>query len=136
MSRPNWNSSENKASPLQNMKALRVAEGQAPNSALMAVGMSVLHVLRLYPNSIRGETARNICAVYGNNAIGETTERTWFSRFKESRFDISDTPRSGRPLEFDEDRLNTLIHNDPRQCTLELANVMNCDIPPSCDICI
>ncbi|KAJ4440506.1 hypothetical protein ANN_08647 [Periplaneta americana] len=56
-----------------------------------------------------------------DNAIGESTARKWFSRFKEGRFDISDTPRSGRPSEFDEDRLNTLIHNDP------LANVMNCD---------
>ena len=28
---------------------------------------------------------------------------------------------------FDEDRLNTLIHNDPHQWTRELANVMNCD---------
>ena len=27
------------------------------------------------------ETARNICAVYGDNAIGESTERKWFSRF-------------------------------------------------------
>ena len=41
--------------------------------------------------------------------------------------DISDTPRSGRPSEFDEDSLNTLIHNDPRQCSRELANLMNCD---------
>ena len=49
----------------------------------------------------------------------------WFSRFKEDRFDISDTPRSGRSLGFDEDRLNTLIHNDPGHCTGELANVMN-----------
>ena len=53
--------------------------------------------------------------------------RKCFSRFKEGRSDISDTPRSGRPSEFDEYRLNTLIHNDPRQCTRELANVMNCD---------
>ena len=51
----------------------------------------------------------------------------WFSRFKEDRYDISDTPRSGRPSGFDEDILNTLIHNDPRQCTRELTNVMNCD---------
>ena len=47
------------------------------------------------------EAGRNICAVYG------------FSRFKEDRFDICDTLRSGRPSEFYEDRLNTLIHNDP-----------------------
>ena len=53
--------------------------------------------------------------------------RTWFSRFKDERFDISDTPHSGRPSGFNEDRLNRLIHNDPSQSTRELPNVMNCD---------
>ena len=52
------------------------------------------------------EVATNICAVYGGNAMGESTARKWFSPFKEGRFDISDTPRSGRPSGFDEDRLN------------------------------
>ena len=61
------------------------------------------------------------------NAIGEITARKLFSRFKEDRLDISDTPRSGRFSGFEEDHLNTLIHNDPRQCTGELANVMNCE---------
>ena len=65
--------------------------------------------------------------MYGDNTIGESTARKWFFRFKEDRFNINDTPRSGRPSGFDEDRLNTLIHNDPCQCTRELANVMNCD---------
>ena len=73
------------------------------------------------------EAAGNICAVYGDNAIGEKTARKWFSHFEEDRSDISNTPRSGRPSEFDEDRLNTLIHNGPRQCTRELENVMNCE---------
>ena len=63
------------------------------------------------------EAARNICVVYGVNAIGESTVRKFFSRFKEDRFDISDTPSLGRRPVFDEDRVNTLIHNDPRQCT-------------------
>ena len=40
---------------------------------------------------------------------------------------ISDTPHSGRPSGFDEDHLNTLIHNDPRQCTRELTNMINCN---------
>ena len=53
--------------------------------------------------------------------------RKWFSYFKLDHFDISDTPHSGRPSGFDEDRLNTLNHNDSRQCTQELANVMKCD---------
>ena len=73
------------------------------------------------------EAARNICMVYGDNAIGESKAREWFSRFKEDRFDISDSPHSGRPSRFDENRLNTLIHNDPCQYTRELANAMNCD---------
>ena len=45
------------------------------------------------------EVARNICAVYGDNAIGKNTARKWFSRFKEDRFDISDTPRSRKTFE-------------------------------------
>ena len=45
--------------------------------------------------------------------------------FMEDRFDISDTPRSGRPSGF-HGRLNT-IHNGPGQCTRELINVLNWD---------
>ena len=50
--------------------------------------------------------------------------RKLFSRFKEDRFDISDTPRSGRLSEFDEDRLNTLIHKDP---TSVYSRIGKCD---------
>ena len=72
--------------------------------------------------------ARNICAACGYNAIRERdrTARKWFSRFKKDHSHIRDTPRSGELTGFDEDSLNTLIHNDPRQCTRELANVKNC----------
>ena len=73
------------------------------------------------------EAAKNICTVYEDNAIGESTARKRFSRFKEGRFDISDTPRPVKPSGFDEDCLNTLIRNDSRQCTRELVNEMNCD---------
>ena len=62
------------------------------------------------------ETARKICAVHGDNATRGSTEIIWFSRFKEGRFDISDTPRSGGPSGFNEDCLNSLFHNGPRQC--------------------
>ena len=72
----------------------------------------------------------------GDNATGESTARKRFSRFKEDRFDISYTLCSGRPSGFDEDRLNTLIHNDPRQCTLELTDAMNCDYSIICELLI
>ena len=35
------------------------------------------------------EAARNICAMYRDNAIRERTARKWFSSLKEDRFDIS-----------------------------------------------
>ena len=73
------------------------------------------------------EVAKIICTVYGDNTTGESTTRKWFSRFKEDSFDTIDTPSSGRPSGFDEDRLNALIHNDPCQCTRKLANALNCD---------
>ena len=54
--------------------------------------------------------------------------KKWFSRFKQDRFDISDTPCLGRSSGFHEDHLNTLIiHSDPRHSTRELENVINCD---------
>ena len=34
------------------------------------------------------EAARNIYAVYGDNAIGESTARKWFSRFKKDLLTI------------------------------------------------
>ena len=54
------------------------------------------------------EVAKNICSMYGDNAMGESIATKWFSPFKEDCFDISDTPRSGRPSWFDEDCLNTV----------------------------
>ena len=66
------------------------------------------------------EVARNICVMYGDNAIRKSTVRKWFSHFKEDCFDISEDIQED--LRVDEDRLNTLIHNDPCQCTRKLAN--------------
>ena len=78
-------------------------------------------------SSIEGREQRRqpetFAPMYGDNAIGESSARKCFSHFKDDHFDISDTPHSGRSLGFDEDHLNTLIHNDPRQCTRELVNV-------------
>ena len=69
------------------------------------------------------EAARNICAVYGNNAIGESMARKLLSCFKEDHFDM--WPSMFR---------NTFAvwwrafeHINVCQCTRELANVMNCD---------
>ena len=47
----------------------------------------IFFYLSLIEGEKAAEEARNICAVYANNAIGESTTRIWFSRFKEDRLD-------------------------------------------------
>jgi hypothetical protein len=44
------------------------------------------------------EAARNICAIYGEDSIAETTVQKWFSGFKQGNFDTGDNPRLGRYL--------------------------------------
>lgn len=73
------------------------------------------------------EAAKSICCVYGEGAITERTSQKWFSRFRNSNFDMSDAPRSGRRSNFDEDRLNQLLQENSRQTTRELANEMDVD---------
>ncbi|KOC64196.1 Histone-lysine N-methyltransferase SETMAR [Habropoda laboriosa] len=72
------------------------------------------------------KAARDICAVYGEGAIAERTARDWYAKFKNGNFDLKDAPRSGRPVEFDEERLNQLLHVNSRQTTRELAEKMEC----------
>ena len=65
--------------------------------------------------------------VYGEGVIGESTARKWFAKSKNGNFDIDNTPRSGRPSEFDEDHLKALLKGESRQTSHELAEKMNCD---------
>lgn len=68
------------------------------------------------------EATRNICYVYGEGAIVERTSQKWFSRFRNSNFDLSDSQRHGRSSDFDEDRLNQLLEVNSRQTTREMAD--------------
>ncbi|KRZ66125.1 Histone-lysine N-methyltransferase SETMAR [Trichinella papuae] len=70
------------------------------------------------------KAARDICSVYREGAISERTAQRWFSRLKKGKFDVTDSPRSGRLVQFNEDRLNELMHKDPHQSTRELAQQM------------
>jgi histone-lysine N-methyltransferase SETMAR len=73
------------------------------------------------------DAARNICAVYGENFTNKMTVNRWYARFREGNFELSDAPRSGRPVEFDEERLVALLQENNRQTTRELAEQMGCD---------
>ena len=67
------------------------------------------------------EASRDICMVYGEGVISEYTARKWFAKFKNGNFDIDDTPRSGRPSEFDEGHLKALLKEESRQTSCEWA---------------
>ncbi|KFD66429.1 hypothetical protein M514_21459 [Trichuris suis] len=64
--------------------------------------------------------AEKIHAVYEEEAISDRVAR------KEGNFDLSDSVRSGWPSDLDEEKLNALVHEDPRQSTRELAEKIGC----------
>lgn len=69
------------------------------------------------------EAARDICSVYGEGVLAVSTAQKRFAKFKNG--DVEDSPRSGRPAEFDEEHLKALLKEDGRQTSRELAEKMN-----------
>lgn len=69
----------------------------------------------------RGWTAaaatRNICAAYGERAADDSTCYRWFDKFRSGDTTLPDKAHSGRPVEFDDEVLKTLLHVNPRQTT-------------------
>jgi len=71
------------------------------------------------------QTAKKICIVFGNNAVAESLVRKWFTHFRNSNFDLENRERSGRPAVIDDDQILTLIENDPRHTTRDIAEVLH-----------
>ena len=70
-------------------------------------------------------------AVYGEEAPSQTTCSRWLNRFRsgdKSLDDLDDEPRSGRPTTFDEERLRTLVEEDPRLTVRKIAEILDCSI--------
>ena len=72
------------------------------------------------------EAVLDICMVYREGVIGESTARKWFAKFKNGNFDIDDMLHSGRPSEVDEDHLKELLKEKSHQTNCELAEKINC----------
>lgn len=68
-----------------------------------------------------------ICAAYGENAVGASTCREWFAKFRNGDTELHNKPRSGRPQEMDTDDLQALLDEDDAQSTIELAQQLNVD---------
>lgn len=70
------------------------------------------------------EAARDICEVYGEEAMSRRTAQNWFKQLKDFNFDLEDIHHTRYTIQFDEERLNESIHEDPRQTTREVAGIM------------
>ncbi|CAH8481660.1 unnamed protein product [Dicrocoelium dendriticum] len=78
--------------------------------------LSALHV-----GSQAEKAALDICAVYGVAAITERIARDCYDKFRNGTFALKVASRSGRPEEFDEERLKQHLYENWRQTTRELA---------------
>jgi len=64
---------------------------------------------------------------YGENAVGLTTIKEWFFKFKKGEFNLEDKPRVDRPKETSADDLQALLDEDDSQSTRELGRLLNVD---------
>ena len=65
------------------------------------------------------ETQKN-CVVNGQGAM---TDRKWLARFRAADFSLDNAPRSGRPVEVDSNKIQTLIENNQCYTMQEIANI-------------
>ena len=67
------------------------------------------------------KATESICFAYGTYALDVRVCQNWFAQFKAGDFDLNDKERSGRPIEANDEELEELLEEDPRQSTRELA---------------
>ncbi|KAL0274338.1 UNVERIFIED_CONTAM: hypothetical protein PYX00_006789 [Menopon gallinae] len=70
-------------------------------------------------------TAQKLCSVYGEGAITDRAVRNWFVKFRSGDTTLKDEPRAGRPSDFDDNIVKSVLEENPRQSTRELAERLN-----------
>lgn len=66
------------------------------------------------------KASRDICTVHADDFIADDMAQNWFSRFKQWKFKLKDSPRSSRPVQLDDNQLRALA-KEPRHTARELA---------------
>ena len=74
----------------------------------------------------RQSCSRDLCCVRRRFYARKNGSMVVFTLQKQ-KFKLKDAARSGRPVGFDEDRLNHLLRENPCQSTRELAEQLTCD---------
>ena len=93
--------------------------------------MHIRHCMLYELNSKKNatEATNSICTTYGENALDFRTCQNWFAEFKSGDFNLNDKERSGRPVEVNDDLLQELLEEDPRQLTRQLAKHLSVSQP-------
>lgn len=84
----------------------------------------ILYEFRLGTSA--AEIHRRLCAAFGPTVISKTTVYDWLQRFQDGNESLEDFPRSGRPVELDDDELRALVESNPRLTTREMAASLGC----------
>ena len=75
------------------------------------------------------EVQKKICAVFGEGAVTDGTCQKYFAKFRAGDFSLDHAPRPGRPVEVDNDQIETITENNQRYTTREIADILK--IPKS-----
>ena len=70
------------------------------------------------------ETHKKTCAIYEEGAVTDRMCQKWFVKFRAGDFSLDDAPQSGRPVEVDSNRIETLTENSQHFTTLEVADIL------------
>ena len=82
---------------------------------------SLWYDFKLAKNGV--ESHRDLCKVFGEDAISESQCRRWFQRFREGNQSLEDENHQRRPPAIDSAVLKQAIEMDPRQTTRELTEI-------------
>ena len=70
------------------------------------------------------EIQKKISAVYREGAVVDWTCQKWFAKFHAGDFSLDYAPQSGRPVEVDSNKIETLIENSQRTTMWEMADIL------------
>ncbi|QQP57101.1 Histone-lysine N-methyltransferase SETMAR, partial [Caligus rogercresseyi] len=84
----------------------------------------IRHILQVFfdKGENASQVAENVNSVYGPDTV---TANHWFRRFRSGNFDVKDTPRSGRPIVENIDKIMEMIESDRHVSTVSIAKELN-----------
>lgn len=87
----------------------------------------IRNVLLFHFNSKKSadQSWKDICTVYGADAVSRSTCFKWFQKFRAGDFSLENEPHASRPREVDDDKLVELVNANPHYTTRELGAMLN-----------